>query len=51
LSKKILSKDMKPNYLPWKENADNETQNLSVINTFSCENSSRESSKLQTFEP
>jgi hypothetical protein len=42
---------MKPIYLPWKENSDSETQNHSVINTFSCENSSREPNKLQTFEP
>jgi hypothetical protein len=50
----MFYKDIKPIYLPWKENKNNfdsETQKLSGMNDFSCENNSREGSKLQTFEP
>jgi hypothetical protein len=50
---KIFHRDMKPIYLPWKENnnSDNETHNLSGINNHSCENYSREASKSQTSKP
>jgi lysophospholipase L1-like esterase len=51
---KIFYEDIKPIYLSWKENNNNfgsETQKLSGMNDFSCENNLREGSKLQTFEP
>jgi lysophospholipase L1-like esterase len=51
---KILHRDKKLIYLPWKENnnnSGNEIHNLSGINNHSCKNYSREASKSQTSEP